>query len=200
VPSPLARKWDRASRVYDRQTRADDYRFGAAKRRLFARMQGRCLMLATGTGGDFHHFPPGLDVVAIDISAGMLERARPRAAEYPGRLTLARMDARRLAFPDATFDTVVSVCTFCSVPEPVRGLRELRRVLSPSGRILLFEHVRSRWTPIAVMQDLLTPITRRFGPDMNRDTATNVARAGFRIVREESVYLDVVWAWEAEPA
>ena len=51
MPSLLARKWDRASRVYDRQTRGDDYRFGAAKRQLFARMQGRCLMLATGTGG-----------------------------------------------------------------------------------------------------------------------------------------------------
>lgn len=195
----LERKWDRASRIYDRQTRADEVRLGGAKQHLFSRMQGRCLMLATGTGLDFHHFPAGLDVVAIDISAGMLERAKPRAREYRGRLDLARMDARQLAFPDATFDTVVTVCTFCSVPDPVRGLRELRRVLRPEGRILLFEHGRSRWTPIAIMQDLFTPLSRRFGPDLNRDTAANVERAGFRIVREENVYLDVVKAFEGRP-
>jgi ubiquinone/menaquinone biosynthesis C-methylase UbiE len=200
MATSLERKWNRASRVYDRQTRADELRFGSAKQRLFSQMAGRCLMMATGTGHDFHHFPPGLEVVAIDISAGMLDRARERAREYGDTLALARMDARALAFPDATFDTVVTVCTFCSVPDPVRGLRELRRVIRAGGRLLLFEHVRSRWTPIAVLQDLLTPLSRAFGPDFNRDTATHVERAGFRILREENVYLDVVKAFEARPS
>ncbi len=196
---PLRAKWDRASRTYDWTTRSDDFRFAAAKRHLFARMRGRCLMLATGTGSDFRHFPPGLSVTAIDISPGMLGRARERARAYEGRLDLVRADARSLAFADRSFDTVVAVCTFCSVPDPVRGLRELHRVLEPEGRLLLFEHVRSRLAPLAIMQDLLTPLTRRFGPDMNRDTVTNTERAGFRVVREENVYLDVMKAIEAVP-
>ena len=110
------------------------------------------------------------------------------------------MDAQALAFADARFDTVVSVCTFCSVPDPVRGLRELHRVLAPSGRLLAFEHVRSHLGPIAVMQDLLTPLMRRIGPDLNRDTLGNLAHAGFRVLREQNVYLDVVKAIEAVPA
>lgn len=195
----LRAKWDRASRTYDRATRSDHFRFGAPKSRLFALMRGRCLMLATGTGTDFRHFPSGLHVTAIDISPGMLARAREHALAYDGRLDLVRMDARALAFADASFDTIAAVCTFCSVPDPVRGLRELRRVLKPEGRLLLFEHVRSRLAQLAIMQDLLTPLTRWLGPDMNRDTVGNAERAGFRILREENIYLDLVKAIEASP-
>jgi ubiquinone/menaquinone biosynthesis C-methylase UbiE len=192
-------KWDRASRGYDFATRSDAWRYGAAKRRLFEGMRGRCLMLAAGTGHDFQFFPPDLRITAIDISGGMLAQAKRPARDYAGRLDLAQMDAQSLAFADARFDTIASVCTFCSVPDPVRGLRELRRVLAPGGRLLAFEHVRSRLGPIAVMQDLLTPFSRRVGPDLNRDTLSNLARAGFRVLREENVYLDVVKAIEAIP-
>ena len=192
-------------------TWGDEQRLGPAKRRLSASMTGDCLMVAAGTGNDFKYFPPGLAITAIDISPAMIERARPKAVAYPGRLTLREMDVQALEFRDETFDTVVTACTFCSVPDPVRGLRELRRCLKPSGRLLMFEHVRSRIGPIAILQDLLTPITRQLGPEMNRDTVRNVERAGFEIDGDENVYLDVVKAirarrstrpsspWAAEP-
>ena len=61
----------------------------------------------------------------------------------------------------------------------------------------MFEHVRSRFGPIAFMQDLMTPIFRRLGPAMNRDTVANVLRAGLEVVHEENVYVDVVKAIEA---
>ncbi len=107
------------------------------------------------------------------------------------------MDVQALEFPDETFDTVATACTFCSVPDPVRGLRELYRCLKPGGQLLMFEHVRSRVGPIAIMQDLMTPISRRFGPDMNRDTVSNVLRAGFELRRETNVYFDIMKALEA---
>src|SRR3990172_5676558 len=96
----LQTKWDRASRTYDLVTWADERRFAAAKRRLFGKMVGECLMVAAGTGYDFRHFPPGLSVTAIDISPAMLERAQERARAYEGRLVLVRADARKLAFAD----------------------------------------------------------------------------------------------------
>jgi ubiquinone/menaquinone biosynthesis C-methylase UbiE len=153
-------KWDRASRTYDLITWGDERRFAAAKRRLFARMSGECLMVAAGTGNDFQYFPPGLAITALDISTSMLERARPKAEGYAGRLQLRAMDVQALELPDATFDTVVTACTFCSVPDPIRGLRELYRCLKPGGSLLMFEHVRSRLGPIAIAQDLLTPMSR----------------------------------------
>jgi ubiquinone/menaquinone biosynthesis C-methylase UbiE len=196
----LQAKWDRASRAYDLVTWGDEHRLGPAKRRLFASMTGKCLMVAAGTGNDFRYFPPGLEIVAIDVSPGMVERSRRRAAWYHGVLTVRLMDAQALEFADETFDTAVTACTFCSVPDPVRGLRELYRCLKPGGKLLLFEHVRSRIGPIAILQDLLTPISRRIGPDMNRDTVGNVLRAGFELCRERNVYLDVVKGIEARRA
>lgn len=187
-------KWDRASGTYDWMTWGDERRFGAAKTRLFRNMQGRCLMVAAGTGHDFQYFPSELEIIAIDISSRMIERARPRAAQYQGTLELRVMDVQALDFAAGTFDTVATACTFCSVPDPVRGLRELYRCLKPGGMLLMFEHVRSRFGPIALLQDLLTPITRRMGPDMNRDTVANVLRAGFELCREDNLYVDVVKA------
>jgi phosphatidylethanolamine/phosphatidyl-N-methylethanolamine N-methyltransferase len=186
------RKWDAASRTFDFVTFGDDRRLGPHKRRLFTKMRGETLMVAAGTGNDFQFFPPGRHVMAIDISPKMLERAAKKAAAYPGTIELREMDVCELPFPDSTFDTVATVCTFCSVPRPVVGLRELYRVLKPDGQILMFEHVRSRIGPIGIFLDFMTPISRRLGPDLNRDTVGNVQKAGFRIRREENVYLDVV--------
>jgi len=197
MDSALQGKWNRASLTYDITTWAEERRFGAAKRRLFAGMKGRCLMLAAGTGNDFRLFPPGLTITAIDVSPGMVERARRKASAYDGALDVRLMDVQALEFADATFETVATAGTFCSVPDPVRGLCELYRCLKPGGRLLMFEHVRSRLGPIALMQDLMTPLSRLLGPDMNRDTVANVQRAGFELCGEEYVYVDVVRTIEA---
>jgi ubiquinone/menaquinone biosynthesis C-methylase UbiE len=150
-------------------------------------MRGATLMVAAGTGNDFRFFPSGQSIIAIDISRKMLERAAQKAATYEGSLELRQMDVTQLEFPDNTFDTLVTVCTFCSVPRPIAGLRELHRVLKPEGQILMFEHVRSRIGPLGIMLDLMTPLSRRLGPDLNRDTVGNVQKAGFRIaVRKTS--------------
>ena len=68
----------------------------------------------------------------------------------------------------------------------------LRRVLKPGGELFMFEHTGSRYFPFNVMLNLMTRVSRRYGPEMNRDTVANVARAGFQIEAVEPVYLDVV--------
>ena len=190
-------KWDAASRTLDLFGFAEDRRLGPHKRRLFSKMRGATLMVAAGTGNDFKFFPLDMSVVAIDISQKMLERAARKVTDYRGSIELRQMDVCDLPFADATFDTVATACTFCSVPRPVVGLRELYRVLKPGGQILMFEHVRSAIGQLAIMMDLFTLLSRRFGPDLNRDTVGNVQKAGFRLRRVENVYLDVVKIIEA---
>jgi SAM-dependent methyltransferase len=190
-------KWDAASRTLDFFGFAEDLRVGPYKRRLFSKIRGATLMVAAGTGIDFKYFPPNMQVVAIDISPKMLQRAARKAAAYQGTIELRQMDVCELDFPDASFDTIATAFTFCSVPKPVAGLRELRRVLKPDGQLIMFEHVRSAIGPIGLFMDLMTPLFSRVGPHLNRDTVGNVQKAGFRLRRVENVYLDVVKTIEA---
>ena len=192
-------KWDRASLTYDLMTRGEDWGQGEEKRRLFAKIRGKTLLLAAGTGNDLKYLPPSSDIVAIDISPRMIAQAQAKAARDAGRISLLCMDAQQLAFPDQTFDTALTVCTFCSVPNPVQGLKELYRVLKPDGQLLMFEHVRSKIGPFALFLDFMTFLSRKFsiGPDLNRDTVNNVLQAGFHLRREENIYLDIVKIIEA---
>ncbi len=190
-------KWDAASRTLDFFGFADDRRLGRHKQRLFGKMQGATLMVGAGTGNDFKFFPPHMKIIAIDISPKMLERAARKRAQYDGSIELRQMDVREMDIADATFDTVATAFTFCSVPKPLVGLRELHRVLKPGGQLLMFEHVRSAIGSFGIMMDLMTPLFSRIGPELNRDTVGNVQKAGFRLRRVENVYLDVVKIIEA---
>jgi len=189
----MATIWDKRARLYD-TFEASDLRRGPARESLFREMTGRVLFIAVGTGMDIKHFPPGCEIVAIDISEEMLRRAVPRAQKYPGELRLVRTDALRLCFADESFDTVATSCTMCSVPDPQQAFREIRRVLRPGGKLLMFEHVRSRNPILGLTLDLMTLFTRRNGTAMNRRTVETAIATGFTIINVETVFLDIILA------
>jgi len=191
------RKWDRAAARFDVMTGlGPERRWGPIKRELFSHMgAGKILFVATGSGLDFEHFPPGRDILGIDISKRMLEKAGPRASLYEvsgGSLVLRHMDVEALDVQDGTFDQAFTSCTFCSVPRPVEGLREILRVLKPGGDLYMFEHTGSRYFPFNLMLHAMTPLSRRMGPDLNRRTVDNVARSGFNLREVRNYFLDVV--------
>lgn len=187
------RKWDRAAPTFDLMaSRGAEKRWAPFKRNLYASMRGRVLFLALGTGLDIACFPPGRDITAIDISPAMLALAQPRVEAYPGRLQTRVMDVHEMDFPDAHFDQVFTACTFCSVPDPIAGLRALRRVLKPGGELHMFEHTGSRYYPFKPMLRLMSLLSERLGPAMDRDTVANVRSAGFTQIEVTHLFLDVV--------
>ncbi len=162
------------------------------RRRLLARARGRTLEVGIGTGKSIPHYPRGVRLFGIDLSAPMLRELTRRGR---GPAFLARADVRALPFPDSSFDTVVSCCVFCSVRDPVAGLEEIRRVLKPGGFALFLEHVRPRGRIAGLLADLLSPLTRTLlGFELNRRTEENLTRAGLLLleVRREGIWREIV--------
>lgn len=189
--------WARRSVFYD-LVEGSDLRRGAFKRELFSRVGGRTLLVGVGTGLDLRHLPP-VSLIAIDVSRQMLARARPRACRSAAHVGLAAADAQCLPFESGVFDSVITSCTLCSVPDPFQTLSELRRVLSRAGTLYMFEHVRSRDPLVGWALDLMTVWSRRGATYMNRRTLDIAMEAGFRITQVEPVFLDVILAVEAKP-
>lgn len=202
INTDLARKrYDRAAPYYD-LLEAPMERFLSSRWRtkLRKRIKGsRVLEAGVGTGKNLPYHPPGVQVTAIDFSPRMLERARGRKSALGLGVELAEMDVQHVGFKDHAFDAVFATFLFCSVPDPVLGLRELRRVCKPNGRLLLLEHVRPGNTLLGLLFDILNPlVVRLIGANINRRTVENVRRAGWRVHVEERLLWDIVLWIEAE--
>lgn len=195
----VRRRYDRGAARYDLLTwPMEKMAMDRFRGRLVAQVNGpRVLEVGVGTGRNLPLYRTDLQIEAIDFSPRMLERARRKP--LPANVTLHLMDAEELRFPPGRFDTVVATCVFCSVPDPVWGLCEIRRVLRADGRALFLEHVRPGATWLAAVFDWLDPLVARAGPHINRRTVENIRAAGFVIEREENLVGDVLKLVVAHP-
>jgi ubiquinone/menaquinone biosynthesis C-methylase UbiE len=195
-------RYDRIAAVYDwMEWFVERSSFQKWRRQLWSQVPaGQVLEVGVGTGKNMPFYPPGARVTAIDLSPRMLERARQRARDLGLKVELRLMDVQHLDFADHTFDAAVATFVFCSVPDPVRGLRELGRVVRPGGDIWLLEHLRIDCPLIGTLMDLLNPLVVRIvGANINRRTVENVRRAGLEIVEVENLRGELVKLIHARP-
>ena len=116
----------------------------------------RVLDLATGVGAMAHRLIaafPGISLVGIDLSDQQLAAAHANHPEIP----IARADATRMPFADATFDRIHCSWLLEHVPDPVAVLREVRRVLKPGGycQFMEVDNASYRTTPVFTEVDLV---------------------------------------------
>lgn len=197
----VARRYDRFAYVYDAVEAPMDLLGGRRRRgRTVGAAHGATLEVGIGTGRNLDHSPRDVELTGIDISTRMLARARRRADQCDRPVRLEVADVERLPFPDASFDTVCATCVFCSVANPVAGLREVARVVRPDGQVRLLEHVRPRTRLLGWLADRLSPLTQRLvGPALNRQTEDNARASGLDLVevRRHGIWREI-WARPAD--
>ena len=176
-------RYQRIAPLYDGMELLAERRYQSWREQLWSLVQGpKLLEIGVGTGKNMLYYPKGVEVTAIDLTPGMLDRARKRATKLNIDVDLRLGDAQNLDFPDGTFDEIVETFVFCSVPDPLLGLEEIVRVLKPGGRLFMLEHVRSGNRVMGILMDALNPLAVRVtGANINRRTVENVSRSELRL-------------------
>lgn len=182
-------RYQRIAHLYDALELLAERRYAVWRPYLWSLVKGPMVLeVGVGTGKNIPFYPANLDITAIDLTPGMLDRARALATKTEADVKLQLGDVQSLDFPDETFDEVVATFVFCSVPDPVLGFNEIVRVLKPNGRLLLLEHVRSANPVVGKLMDLLDPImVRLMGPHINRRTVANIQQSQLQVERVEDM-------------
>lgn len=169
------------------------------RQRCWEKVEGHHILeIGVGTGKNFDYYPSQAAITAIDFSPAMLKQARQKQQRKHTVVDLHLMDAQALCFANNSFDTVIATFVFCSVPQPLKALKEIQRVCKPNGQILLLEHVISAKKPLAWIMNKINPvIVTLVGANINRNTVKNVQSCGFSAVHIDPRCGDLIKLIEA---
>ena len=197
----IKKRYDRIAPIYDSlEVIMEKGKMGDWRQNLWQKVENeidkkemRLLEAGVGSGKNIKYYPDGIEIYAIDFSPEMLKEAEKKATKYNKKLKLIEMDIQNLDFEDDYFDLIVTSCVFCSVPDPVKGLKELKRVLKEDGRIIMLEHMRSQNEFVGKMMDLFNWISLyTWGANINRKTIENIERSGLKLVTVNNLMSDIV--------
>ncbi len=121
------------------------------------RLGGKVIDVGVGTGLELPMFTRNVRLTGIDLSDPMLEIARKRVQDekLDNVEGLLVMDAMNLTFEDGSFDHAVVPYVLTTVPDPVRTMDEIARVVRKGGEIVLVNHIGAESGPIAAIEGWL---------------------------------------------
>ena len=188
-------KYSRIAKLYDLfEWPIERLLFKKLRKEAVSYAYGHVLEVGVGTGKNLSYYNKSVDLTAIDFSPGMLEVAKNKKTEVALKaFKLYEMDVEDLKFEDDTFDTVISTFVFCTVPDPIVGLKEVYRVLKPKGKVIFLEHMKSNYFVLNIFLYLMNIVSKRIlGTSMIRETQKNIEQAGFTIISVEYKLFDIV--------
>lgn len=155
--------------------------------------RGRVLEVGVGSGLNLGLYDTSkVDrVVGLDPAPEMLRMAEkaPRAAGLEVELLPAA--GEEMPFDAGSFDTVLLTFTLCSIPDPVRAVREMRRVLRPGGSLLFCEHGLAPDESVRRWQRRVGPLWGRLGGGchLDRDIPALLRAGGLEVSSMDAAYL-----------
>lgn len=167
--------------------------FCQQRQKVVPQASGLVLEIGIGTGLNLRHYDATRveKVVGLDPGATPNARAQRRAAQSGVVVEWVALSAERIPFDDAMFDTVLVTYSLCTIPDPLAALKEMRRVLKPSGKLVYCEHGLAPDASVRRWQHRLTPVWSRFagGCHLDRDIPALLAAARFDLADRHAAYL-----------
>lgn len=172
-------KYSRFSKIYD--FLEEKLPMNIYKKEAVSMLTGKILEIGIGSGANLKYFNNNMDITGVDFSSGMLKIAQDKANSLGLKnVTLLEMNIENMVFPDETFDSILSTCVFCTVPNPEKGLTEVYRVLKKGGKAVFLEHMKSKNIFINICLFLLTAIVYPLiGTSFIRETEKKIKASGF---------------------
>jgi len=157
----------------------------------------RLLEVGVGTGLSLPVLPKNIHITGIDLSEKMLGIARRRLEKehLADNVDLLKMDATSLEFPDSSFDRVLAAYFISTVPDPVRVIREMKRVCRPGGYLVFLNHFKSENRMIGFFEELFSPLFYRLGFKTDLEVTTLMKECGLEIETLERI--DMLGHWKA---
>lgn len=193
---------DQIERVYSNYAGVYDRVFGrvfqdsreAVARNLKVEAGERVLEVGVGTGLCLPLYPRDCEVTAIDLSSAMLEKAAERVKEHGlTNVTLLRMDAGEMEFPDSNFDIVIAAYVVTAVPDHRKLMKEMIRVSRPGGRLILLNHFTQESPIIAAVEKAISPICTRIG--FRTDLSVDEVIDGWPLIKERDQRVKPLGMW-----
>jgi ubiquinone/menaquinone biosynthesis C-methylase UbiE len=155
--------------------------------------RGRVLEIGIGSGLNLPFYSSQVECLyGVEPSAELQKMAEERAKRSNLRVEFLLQSAEdAIGLADESVDTVVMTWTLCSIPDPMRALAQMKRVLKPDGRMLFIEHGKSPDAGVARWQDRLQPAWKKIGGGchLNRKIDQLLGTAGFEIQELQTGYL-----------
>lgn len=162
------------------------------RKRVLPAATGRVLEVGVGSGLNLPYYTGDVkEIIGIDPHETLNRMAEQNRHKAPAPVSLIRGSAEDMPFDDRGFDTVVTTWTLCSIPDGMKALGEMRRVLKPGGQLVFIEHGHAPDAGVARWQDRLTPAWKRCagGCHLNRPIDSMIRESGFSLTDLETGYL-----------
>ena len=161
------------------------------RRSLVPLARGKVLEVGIGSGLNLPYYDSSVNLTGIDPSLELQSYARSVAEESGISVDFLAQGGEEMALDDNSFDTVLITWTLCTIPDPMKALSEIRRVLKPTGQVIFAEHGIAPDIGIARWQTRINPAWKMIGGgcNLNRPIEQLYEDAGFKFSSIERGYL-----------
>ena len=171
----------------------DSEQINQGRKSLLSRItESKVVEIGFGTAINLKFYPDNVkQIIGIDANEGMLKQAEKKIQDSKIKVEIIHQSSEILPFDDNSVEAVVSTYTLCSIKNVESALKEIYRVLKPSGKYYFLEHGLADKTFVQKLQHILNPIQKTWadGCNLNRNISSLITTSGLHITEIKNYYM-----------